>query len=347
MHGAGLYDMIGKQTDVGKLEKDAGWLGSVRKGRIFLDWAEISLQTSHAEMELIAQALIDAGAAGVVYEDPEEERRYLAQAEGREAAPPQAEEPVVVKAYLPEDEDLAARLAKLREGIARLARADGFDAAACAPLVRHVSDADWENNWKAYFHTQRVGERIVIQPTWETYEAQPEDIVLRLDPESAFGTGTHPTTAMCLRALETLVRPGMRVFDVGTGSGVLAIAAAKLGAREVVAMDYARPAAAVAAKNVRENGVEDVVQTGVSDLLQGFSGQADLIAANIIADIILRLFDELADHLAPGGRLLASGIIDERLAEVEAAAAAHGLAIEQVMEDAGWAALVIRAGGNV
>lgn len=322
-------------------------LDAVRKGRIFLDWAEISLQTSHAEMELIAQALLDVGAGGVVYEDPEEERQYLAQAEGREAAPSQAEEPVVVKAYLPEDEDLTARLAELRDGIVRLARADGFDAAACAPLVRHVSDADWENNWKAYFHTQRVGERIVIQPTWETYEAQPEDIVLRLDPESAFGTGTHPTTAMCLRALETLVRPGMRVFDVGTGSGVLAIAAAKLGAREVVAMDYARPAAAVAAKNVRENGVEDVVQTGVSDLLQGFSGQADLIAANIIADIILRLFDELADHLAPGGRLLASGIIDERLAEVEAAAAAHGLAIEQVMEDAGWAALVIRAGGSV
>ena len=98
---------------------------------------------------------------------------------------------------------------------------------------------------------------------------------------------------------------------------------------------------------LRENGVEAVVKTGVSDLLQGFTGAADLIAANIIADIILRLFDELADHLAPGGRLLASGIIDERLAEVEAAAAAHGLAIEQVMEDAGWAALVIRAGGNV
>ena len=322
-------------------------LDAVRKGRIFLDWAEISLRTTHEEMELIAQALLDVGAGGVVYEDPEEERQYLAQAEGREAAPPQAEEPVVVKAYLPEDEDLAARLAELRDGIARLARADGFDAAACAPLVRHVSDADWENNWKAYFHTQRVGERIVIQPTWETYEAQPEDIVLRLDPESAFGTGTHPTTAMCLRALETLVRPGMRVFDVGTGSGVLAIAAAKLGAREVVAMDYARPAAAVAAKNVRENGVEAVVSTGVSDLLQGFTGAADLIAANIIADIILRLFDELADHLAPGGRLLASGIIDERLAEVEAAAAAHGLVIEQVMEDAGWAALVIRAGGSV
>lgn len=312
-----------------------------------LNWAEISVRTTREEMELIAQAFLDAGAAGVVYDDPAEERAARAAAAGEAVPAPQPEEPVTVQAYLPDDEDLAVRLEALRGGIARLAQADGFDAAACAPEVRHVKDADWEDNWKAYFHTQRVGERIVIQPTWETYAAQPEDIVLRLDPESAFGTGTHPTTAMCLRALETLVRPGMRVFDVGTGSGVLAIAAAKLGAREVVAMDYARPAAAVAAKNVRENGVEDVVQTGVSDLLQGFSGQADLIAANIIADIILRLFDELRDHLAPGGVLLASGIIDERLAEVEASATAHGLTVARVHEDAGWAALEIRAGGSV
>lgn len=312
------------------------------KEGFFLDWAEISLRTTHEEMELIAQALLDVGAGGVVYEDPEEERRYLAQAEGREAAPPQAEEPVVVKAYLTEDENLTARLAELRDGIARLARADGFDAAACAPLVRHVSDADWENNWKAYFHTQRVGERIVIQPTWETYEAQPEDIVLRLDPESAFGTGTHPTTAMCLRALEQMVRGGETVFDVGTGSGVLAIAAAKLGAKRVVAKDYARPSAEVAAKNVAENGVQDAVTTGVSDLLAAFDGQADFVVANIIADIIIRLFDELDAHLAPGGRLLASGIIDERVADVTEAAVAHGYVIEDMYTDAGWAAMVLK-----
>ena len=314
-----------------------------------MKWAEVSIRTTHEETDIVAEIFHDVGASGVVIEDPELLNSYIDSGLFDYSALPKAEqtEIVTVKAYLPADEELDAKLRAFEQGVKELARRDGWDEKKVEISCQTVQDEDWADNWKAYFHTQRVGERIVIQPTWETYEAQPEDIVLRLDPESAFGTGTHPTTAMCLRALETLVRPGMRVFDVGTGSGVLAIAAAKLGAREVVAMDYARPAAAVAAKNVRENGVEDVVQTGVSDLLQGFSGQADLIAANIIADIILRLFDELADHLAPGGRLLASGIIDERLAEVEAAAAAHGLAIEQVMEDAGWAALVIRAGGNV
>ena len=139
-----------------------------------------------------------------------------------------------------------------------------------------------------------------------------------------------------------MVRGGETVFDVGTGSGVLAIAAAKLGAGRVVAKDYARASAEVAAKNVAENGVGDVVETGVSDLLATFDGKAELIVANIIADIITRLFDELEEHLAPNGRLLASGIIDERVADVTEAAVAHGFVIEDMYTDAGWAAMVLK-----
>ena len=126
-----------------------------------------------------------------------------------------------------------------------------------------------------------------------------------------------------------------------TGSGVLAVAAAKLGAGEVVAMDYDRTAATVAQENVERNHVEDCVTTGVSDLLKAFTGKADLIIANIIADIVIRLFDELDEHLAEGGHLLASGIIDERVADVTEAALAHGFAIDKVIEENGWAAMVI------
>lgn len=146
---------------------------------------------------------------------------------------------------------------------------------------------------------------------------------------------------MCIRELESAVKGGMRVFDVGTGSGVLAVAAAKLGAGEVVAMDYDRTAATVAQENVERNHVEDRVTTGVSDLLKAFTGKADLIIANIIADIVIRLFDELDEHLAEGGHLLASGIIDERVADVTEAALAHGFAIDKVIEENGWAAMVI------
>ena len=292
-----------------------------------MKWSEVSIVAEARETDLVAACFYDVEATGVVLEDLPDGR-------------------VTVRAYLPVDDALDGRIESFRAGIAALAEADGFDAAACPITSRIVQDSDWENNWKAYFHTQRVGKRIVIQPTWETYTPLAGDVVIRLDPESAFGTGTHPTTAMCLRALESLVRGGETVFDVGTGSGVLAIAAAKLGAERVVAKDYARASAEVAAKNVAENGVQKTIETGVSDLLAAFDGQAELVVANIIADIIIRLFDELDAHLAPGGRLLASGIIDERVADVTEAAVAHGFVLEDMYTDAGWAAIVIKRAGE-
>ena len=236
------------------------------------------------------------------------------------------------------------RLRTFEQRVRDLAKVDGFDVGSC-PIEWHtVQDEDWADNWKAYFHTEKVGGLIVIKPAWEDYEASPDDIVIDLDPGAAFGTGTHPTTAMCIRELESAVKGGMRVFDVGTGSGVLAVTAAKLGAGEVIAMDYDRTAARVAQENVERNHVEECVTTGVSDLLQSFTGKADLIIANIIADIVIRLFDELDAHLAEGGHLLASGIIDERVADVTEAALSHGFAIDKVIEESGWAAMVISRG---
>ena len=292
-----------------------------------MKWSEVSIVAEARETDLVAACFYDVEATGVVIEDLPHGR-------------------VMVRAYLPVDDALDGRIEAFRAGIAALADADGFDAAACPITSRIVQDSDWENNWKAYFHTQRVGKHIVIQPSWEEYTPLAGDVVLRLDPESAFGTGTHPTTAMCLRALESLVRGGETVFDVGTGSGVLAIAAAKLGAGKVVAKDYARASAEVAAKNVAENGVQETIETGVSDLLATFDGQAELVVANIIADIIIRLFDELDAHLAPHGRLLASGIIDERVADVTEAAVAHGFVLEDMSTDAGWAAMVLKRAGE-
>ena len=292
-----------------------------------MKWSEVSIVAEARETDLVAACFYDVEATGVVIEDLPDGR-------------------VMVRAYLPVDDALDGRIEAFRAGIAALADADGFDAAACPITSRIVQDSDWENNWKAYFHTQRVGKHIVIQPSWEEYTPLAGDVVLRLDPESAFGTGTHPTTAMCLRALESLVRGGETVFDVGTGSGVLAIAAAKLGAGKVVAKDYARASAEVAAKNVAENGVQETIETGVSDLLATFDGQAELVVANIIADIIIRLFDELDAHLAPHGRLLASGIIDERVADVTEAAVAHGFVLEDMSTDAGWAAMVLKRAGE-
>lgn len=308
-----------------------------------MKWAEVSIRTSHEETDLIAEIFHDVGASGVVIEDPEELNSYIESGLFDYSDLPKAEQTnvVTIKAYLPVDEDLDDRLRMFEQRVQDLAKIDGFDAQSCRIEWHTVQDEDWADNWKAYFHTEKVGGLIVIKPAWEDYEAGPDDIVIDLDPGAAFGTGTHPTTAMCIRELESAVKGGMRVFDVGTGSGVLAVAAAKLGAGEVVAMDYDRTAATVAQENVERNHVEDRVTTGVSDLLKAFTGKADLIIANIIADIVIRLFDELDEHLAEGGHLLASGIIDERVADVTEAALAHGFAIDKVIEENGWAAMVI------
>ena len=311
-----------------------------------MKWAEVSIRTSHEETELIAEIFHDVGASGVVIEDPEEFNSYIDSGLFDYSNLPKAEQTniVTIKAYLPVDEELDDRLRTFEQRVRDLAKVDGFDAGSC-PIEWHtVQDEDWADNWKAYFHTEKVGGLIVIKPAWEDYEANPDDIVIDLDPGAAFGTGTHPTTAMCIRELESAVKGGMRVFDVGTGSGVLAVTAAKLGAGEVIAMDYDRTAAHVAQENVERNHVEDRVTTGVSDLLQSFTGKADLIIANIIADIVIRLFDELDAHLAEGGHLLASGIIDERVADVTEAALSHGFAIDKVIEESGWAAMVISRG---
>ena len=321
----------------------------MQKERCALKWAEVSIRTSHDAMELVSEFFYEAGASGVVMEDPEIVNSYIDAGfwDYSEVMREEQTEVVTVKAYFPVDEDLEKRLCALEEQVKNLAEQGELDCGPCTVSWNEVQDEDWSENWKQYFHTEKIGEAIVIKPAWEEYAAQAGDIVIDLDPSNAFGTGTHPTTALCIRALESMVKKGMRVFDVGTGSGVLAIAAAKLGAGEVVAMDYDRTAVTAAQANVERNHVGDLVSTGQSDLWAAFQGKADLVVANIIADIVICLLDGLKEHLDPRGKLLASGIITERVADVAAAALEHGLVVEKVMEDSGWAAMVISCGESV
>lgn len=312
-----------------------------------MKWAEVSITTSHEATEFIAEIFHDLGASGVVIEDPELVNSYIHSGQWDYTDIPEAEntEVVTVKAYLPVDEELDEKLRSFEREVNALA-GHNVDKGPGAISCNEIQDEDWAENWKQYFHTEKVGDITVIKPTWEEYEASPDDVVIELDPGEAFGTGNHPTTAMCIRELETLVKGGMTVFDVGTGSGILSIAAAKLGAGKITAVDYDRTALKVAKENIEQNHAEDVITLGQSDILKQVEGRADLVIANIIADIIIRLFDELEDHLNPGGTLLASGIIADRIGDVTGAALAHGFTIDKVVEMSGWAAMVIHTGGK-
>lgn len=312
-----------------------------------MKWAEVSITTSHEATEFIAEIFHDLGASGVVIEDPELVNSYIRSGQWDYTDIPEAEntEVVTVKAYLPVDDELDEKLRSFEREVNALS-SHNVDKGPGAISCSEIQDEDWAENWKQYFHTEKVGDIIVIKPTWEDYEASPDDVVIELDPGEAFGTGTHPTTAMCIRELETLVKGGMTVFDVGTGSGILSIAVARLGAAKITAVDYDRTALKVAKENIEQNHVADVITLGQSDILKQVEGKADLVIANIIADIIIRLFDELEAHLNPGGSLLASGIIADRIGDVTEAALAHGFTIDKVVETGGWAAMVIHTGGK-
>ena len=312
-----------------------------------MKWAEVSITTSHEATEFIAEIFHDLGASGVVIEDPELVNSYIRSGQWDYTDIPEAEntEVVTVKAYLPVDDELDEKLRSFEREVNALS-SHNVDKGPGAISCSEIQDEDWAENWKQYFHTEKVGDIIVIKPTWEDYEASPDDVVIELDPGEAFGTGTHPTTAMCIRELETLVKGGLTVFDVGTGSGILSIAAARLGAAKITAVDYDRTALKVAKENIEQNHVADVITLGQSDILKQVEGKADLVIANIIADIIIRLFDELEAHLNPGGSLLASGIIADRIGDVTEAALAHGFTIDKVVETGGWAAMVIHTGGK-
>lgn len=311
-----------------------------------MQWAEVSVDTSHEATDLVSEILQELGAAGVVIEDPALLNEYIRSRlwDYTDLKESEETEVVRVKAYWALDEELEGKLQRFAARLDDLT-AHGIDKGAGAVSWKAVADEDWAETWKEFFHTEKIGARTVIKPTWEEYEAKAGEIVVELDPGAAFGTGQHATTSLCIRALEDLVRPGMTVFDVGTGSGVLAIVAAKLGAKRVEAVDFDPVAVRVARENVRQNGAEDVVRTERSDLLKSVAGKADLIIANIIADIIVRLFGEVKGSLAAGGTMLLSGIIEDRLPDVVEAAAQHGFAVEKIEQEKGWAAVIVKGGG--
>lgn len=197
-----------------------------------MKWCEISIQTSHEAVELIAEIFRDLGASGVVIEDPELVNDYITSGKWDYTDIPIAKETEVVveKAYLPVNGELEGRIQTLQQEIKAL-ESRGVNTAPAVLTTAELQDEDWSDTWKQYFHTEKPGERVVIKPTWEEYAPKDDEVVIELDPGAAFGTGTHATTSMCIRQLEKLVKPGMTVFDVGTGSGILSIISAKLGAK--------------------------------------------------------------------------------------------------------------------
>ena len=205
-----------------------------------------------------------------------------------------------------------------------------------------VNEEDWANNWKQYYHTQRIGKRIVVTPSWEEYTPTGDDVQMRLDPGMAFGTGTHDTTRLCLELLEECVTPETRILDVGTGSGILSVGGVLLGAPSALGVDIDPVAVKVANENAEINEVSDRTEFVCGDLTDKVHGQFEIVTANIVADIIIRLLSTVKNYLLKGGVLIVSGIIDTRADEVENACHEAGFITEKRLEHGGWVAIKLR-----
>jgi ribosomal protein L11 methyltransferase len=312
-----------------------------------LNWLEVSVHTSREAVEAVIHQLQELGADGVSIEDSEVLNRVWEDRYG-EIVELKAEdypaEGVIVKAYWSEQEqknvnelavEVRARVKKLREF--------GLNPAPATVETRLVSEESWANEWKRYYKTVHATDRITVKPLWEEYEPRSEDErVIELDPGMAFGTGTHPSTLLSIRLLEKYLHPGARVIDVGCGSGILSIVAAKLEAGSVLALDLDPLAVEKARENVALNGEETRIRVEGGDLLKGVSETADLVVANILAEIILRFIHDLPRVLVPGGIFIASGIIEEKAEQVKESLRRFGLEVLETIHLDGWVAIAVK-----
>lgn len=320
-----------------------------------MKWLEICVTTTDAGLDAVTAAFSGAGLDQVSIEESHE--RAMAFLNERavywdfaDADKVGVDEPCV-KAYVADVPESAPVVAEVKRAIAALRETDlGFDAGSLGVSVSRMDDADWENNWKAYYKPLKIGQRLYVLPCWLGEPAPEGRVTLKLDPGVAFGTGEHHTTRMCLELLETAVRPGDDMLDLGCGSGILSVASVLLGARHAVAVDIDPVAEHVALENAEMNGVKnDRYDVLIGDLLEDDALRTrirrgyDVVAANIVAGVIIALSPFAKTCCKPGAPFIVSGIIDEREEEVKAALVKDGFTVEKILRSDGWVAMLLRA----
>ncbi len=293
-----------------------------------MDWCEISIEVDREFVEPVTEMFRRYGGRDVVLEYPE---------------PSKFSKQVLVKTFLPVDELLPDTSAQLDLGVRLL----GLLRPVGDLKDRIISEEDWSKAWRKQFHVLHIGERLVICPTWRNYSAKPDEVVVQLDPGMAFGTGLHPTTQMCLELLERHIESGMKVLDLGTGSGILAISAAKLGASSVLGLDIDPVATKVAAENVVLNGVQDRVKIEKGTLKPSdkrVSGEYDLVAVNITAKAISDLAPLINRRLKENRVVVCSGILDTQADQVTGAFEKLGLETLDIACVEDWRGVLLRKG---
>lgn len=307
-------------------------------------WYEVRIKTTEEAYDAVTEMLTNIGAGGVAIEDPNDIISELSKPDTLDYADDEfissLEDGVTIKAYFSEEVSISELTSLIEEKLKFIGQflevGEGFIGTS------QVDDEDWSTSWKKYYKPLNLTDKLVIKPSWEDYEKKEDEIVIEMDPGMAFGTGTHETTKMCSILLEKYITSGDTVVDLGCGTAILSIIAAKLGAKAVTAVDIDEVAVKVAKENCAINGVASQVEVfrGVIDDLK--KEKSDIIVANIIANVIIDISGKISSYLKKDGLFITSGIIKERREEVLEAYTKLGFKCEQIDELGEWVAIVFR-----
>lgn len=308
-------------------------------------YIECTLLTTTQASDAVSYILEDEGAVGVMIEDVNDFLLLNKDKTSWDYTEPQLLEELgtdaKVKGYFKEydfNESIKDNISKRVNELIGF----GLDIGKGQIITKQIDEEDWANAWKKYFKPFKAGDKIVIKPTWEDYKMEQDEIIVEIDPGMAFGTGDHETTLMCLKLLERYIKKGDTVFDVGCGSGILGIAAGKLGAEKVLCVDFDENACKVASENVEINKIGHAVNVERGNLLDIATDKADVIVANIIADIIIYFSKQASELIKSGGIFISSGIITQRRDDVIHELKNNGFCIIEVMEMGEWCAITAK-----
>ena len=310
-----------------------------------MKYTQIDIDLTHEAIEPALSKLLEIGITDTVVQDPldiddliNKKNQYDWDYIDDSVLDMKNQSPKVT-IYLEGVDEGLSKVAEIKQAMAQLK----VELGSLEVTYQILDDADWKDNWKEYFKPSKISEKIVVKPTWYDYELQPGELLVEIDPGMAFGTGTHETTSLCVKMMEKYMKPSDKVLDVGCGSGILSIVGALLGSRDILGVEIDPVAVEVAKENVELNGVSDIVKIQEGDLTKGLDYKADLVVANLMADLVMLLSKDVMKHMTPGGIYISSGILNEKVAAVSEVIEEAGFEIVEVRADGMWSVIVARA----